>query len=100
MPELPTPAQSPTTLYKGTHYERLTQLIPDWLTTATLARVSPLGSAKLSRPAWYASASPSQHQVLQRTNAEGWRAQNAVDRQLREVQDVYAFAEPLLKMNQ
>lgn len=97
MPELPTPAQSPTTLYKGPHYERLTQLIPDWLTTATLARVSPLGSAELSRPAWYASASPSQHQVLQRTNAEGWRAQNAVDRQLREVQDVYAFAEPLLK---
>ena len=44
-------------------------------------------NAKLSRPTWYASASPPQHKSLQRTNADGWRTQNEVDRQLSKVQD-------------
>lgn len=97
MSELPRPAPSIPTHHKGPHYALIKQKIPLWLSTATPTRIASLSSAELSRPAWYASASPHQHEVLQRTNAEGWRTQNEVDRQLGEVQDVYAFAEPLLK---
>ncbi|MGL5995435.1 MAG: NEL-type E3 ubiquitin ligase domain-containing protein [Pseudomonas proteolytica] len=97
MSELPLPAQPLATLPKGPHYELIKQHIPTWLSTATLARIGQLNTAELSRPTWYASASPPQHEALQRTNAEGWRTQNEVDRQLDEVRDVYAFAEPLLK---
>ena len=64
---------------------------------AVPARISLFNSTTLSRPDWYASASPDQHTTLQLANAEGWRAQNAVDQHLRDVQDLYGFSEPLLQ---
>ena len=83
--------------WKGPHYALIKQQIPDWLTTAVPHRIAALSNTELSRPAWYTRASPQQHDTLQRANAEGWRAQNTVDHQLRDVQDLYGFAEPLLK---
>ncbi|WP_237151273.1 NEL-type E3 ubiquitin ligase domain-containing protein [Pseudomonas sp. ADAK18] len=56
-----------------------------------------MNSAAVSRPAWYTSASTEQHQALKTANAEGWRTHNTVQGKLRDVQDAYAFAEPLLK---
>ncbi|KAA6176257.1 hypothetical protein F3K50_08710 [Pseudomonas marginalis] len=97
MPKFPIPFRTPATPYKGPHYDLIKQKVPDWLSTTSLARVSQLNNAVLSRPAWHTSATPDQHQALKTANAEGWRAQNAVDQQLSNVQDVYAFAEPLLK---
>ena len=97
MPESPPPASPLATPYKGPHYALIQQRIPDWLTTAVPARISLFNSTTLSRPDWYASASPDQHTTLQLANAEGWRAQNAVDQHLRDVQDLYGFSEPLLQ---
>ena len=97
MPKLPTPFRTPETLYKGPHYDLIKQELPDWLSTTSLAKITQLNTAVLSRPAWYTSATPDQHQALKTANVEGWRAQNTVDQQLSNVQDVYAFAEPLLK---
>lgn len=97
MPVLSPPATLPSTRYKGPHYDLIKQKIPDWLTLAPLARVIPLSDINVARPAWHTSASTEQHQALGAFNAEGWRTQNALDRQLSDVKDVYAFAEPLLK---
>jgi hypothetical protein len=97
MPKPSIPSSTPATPYKGPHYGLIKQKIPDWLSTTSLARVSQLNNAVLSRPAWHTSATPDQHQALKTANVEGWRAQNAVDQQLSNVQDAYAFAEPLLK---
>lgn len=97
MPKHSIPSSTPATPYKGPHYDLIKQKIPDWLSTTSLARVSQLNNAVLSRPAWHTSATPDQHQALKTANVEGWRAQNAVDQQLSNVQDAYAFAEPLLK---
>lgn len=82
---------------KGPHYPLIKRNLPDWLSKAELPRVATLNTANLARPAWYASASTDQHHALKRANADGWAAQNTVDQQLRNLQDVYAFAEPLLK---
>ena len=88
MPESPPPASPLATPYKGPHYALIQQRIPDWLTAAVPARISLFNSTTLSRPDWYASASPDQHATLQLANAEVWRAQNAVDQHLRDVQDI------------
>lgn len=88
---------TPVRLYKGPHYELIKQKIPGWLSTTTLARSRQLSAADLSHLPRYRHATPEQHQALKTANAEGWRTQNSVDKTLSGVQDVYAFAEPLLK---
>ncbi len=97
MPIRSLPSSTPARAYKGPHYDLIKRTLPDWLSTASLARAHQMSAADLSRLPEYTRATPAQHQALQTANADGWRAQNAVDRQLRDVQDVYAFAEPLLK---
>ena len=97
MPELPIPPNRPATPYKGPHYDLIKQKIPDWLSTTSPARARQLSSAVLPQPTRYTRATTDQHHALRTANAEGWRTQNAVDRRLSNVQDVYTFAEPLLK---
>ncbi len=82
---------------KGPHYAWIKAQAPGWLTQASLHRLHSLNDLLARRPAWYASASAYQHQTLKQLNAEAWRLQNALDAKLGPVQDVYAFAEPLLK---
>lgn len=82
---------------KGPHHALIKQKIPHWLSTASLARAVQLHGIQPSRAPWYRTATPEQHNALRTTNADSWRTQNSVDRQLSNVQDVYAFAEPLLK---
>lgn len=82
---------------KGPHYAWIKEQAPHWLTQASLQRLHPLNDLAVQRPAWYASASALEHHTLKQLNAEAWRLQNAVDAKLGPVQDVYAFAEPLLK---
>ena len=81
---------------KGPHYALIAQAAPDWLTQADLNRIHPLNHLPLQTAGWYATASAYEHDTLKAFNAEAWQAQNAVDKQLLPVQDVYAFAEPLL----
>ncbi|AZF35860.1 hypothetical protein C4J88_1061 [Pseudomonas sp. R4-39-08] len=97
MPIRSLPSSTPARAYKGPHYDLIKQTIPNWVATTSLARAHQMSAADLSRLPAYTRALPAEHQALQAANAEGWRTQNAVDRQLRDIQDVYAFAEPLLK---
>ncbi|HEX4550014.1 dermonecrotic toxin domain-containing protein [Pseudomonas sp.] len=46
---------------------------------------------------WYANAPRNQHDTLQSLIAAHWQAQNAIDEKLKALQDIQAFAEPLLK---
>ncbi|WP_460131250.1 dermonecrotic toxin domain-containing protein [Pseudomonas sp. S1_E04] len=82
---------------KGPHYTWIKDQAPDWLTQASLQRLHPLNDLTVQRPTWYAAAGALEHHTLKQLNAEAWRLQNAVDAKLGPVQDVYAFAEPLLK---
>ena len=94
---LPTSHQHPGPVEKGLHYELIKNNLPSWLTSANLNRLHPLKRLALQRPAWHATATTLQHATLKKANAEAWSAQNTLDQKLRDVQDVYAFAEPLLK---
>lgn len=89
------PATVPIT--RSAHFTLIKQALPTWLTQASAARVAALGSAAKTAPSAFASASPVAWQRLKIAVAEQWTAQNAVDKHLQHLQDVEAFAEPLLK---
>ena len=82
---------------KGPHYELIKEKIPHWLANASLDRLYPLKDYSLQRLGWHFTASKAQQDNLAASWIEAWTTQNTVDRQLRNVQDVYTFAEPLLK---
>ena len=84
-------------LEKGPHYALIKNTAPGWLTQASLSRVHRLNERVMHRPPWYAATSELHHATLKALNADAWRLQNTVDKHLEHVQDVYAFAEPLLK---
>ncbi|SFA87354.1 NEL-type E3 ubiquitin ligase domain-containing protein [Pseudomonas sp. NFPP24] len=94
-PPQPAPASS---LHpdKGPHYELIKQKIPPWLLATSPARAEALSKARLDLASWYHSAPPQAHASLKTANAQAWVTQNTVDERLEQVQDVYAFAEPLL----
>ncbi|KNH25647.1 hypothetical protein ACS77_18065 [Pseudomonas syringae] len=79
------------------HHELIRNAIPPWLTDASLQRVSALKTVRLNLPDWHRTASASEHQRLKEDIKDHWVAQNSVDKALSELQDVYAFAEPILK---
>ncbi|MFJ2483738.1 dermonecrotic toxin domain-containing protein [Pseudomonas sp. NPDC087598] len=79
------------------HYLHLKESIPDWLGTASPAKRRALRSIQPALPLTLQATPAGLHQQLQALNAAHWRAQSAVDQQLQHLQDVNAFAEPLLK---
>ncbi|MFJ2323463.1 dermonecrotic toxin domain-containing protein [Pseudomonas sp. NPDC087817] len=79
------------------HYLHLVNTIPDWLGTASPRVRLALRSSQPALPASLQAAPVGQHQQLQALGAAHWRAQSEVDQQLKHLQDVNAFAEPLLK---
>ncbi|WP_455885256.1 NEL-type E3 ubiquitin ligase domain-containing protein [Pseudomonas spelaei] len=105
MPDLQIPARLCTPLrtadgdtpHPGPHHALIQQHIPAWLSSATPHRVQALSAVTPVLPAWYLDASQVRHQALKADNAESWRRQNTLDRQLSTLKDVYAFALPLLK---
>lgn len=78
---------------KGRHYALIKERMDDSFTQASIARIQALSEVPLKRETWFSSAG----QSLQTANIEAWKHQNAVDRLLESYQDVYSFAEPLLK---
>lgn len=106
MPNLQIPARLATPLraatdgdspLPGPHHALIQQQIPAWLSSALPHRVQALNAVTPMFPAWYVDAGQARHTALKADNAESWRSQNAVDRQLSALKDVYAFALPLLK---
>jgi hypothetical protein len=82
---------------KSVHYEFIKSAIPEWISQASPHRVGALKSAIRPLPDWTKTASSIEHGLLKKATEESWRAQNDVDRMLSEAQDVYSFAEPLLR---
>jgi hypothetical protein len=79
------------------HYELVKKAIPAWLLNTSTARVKALKTVKLTLPDWYRNASAEAHQYLKSAMQHAWTAQNDVDKTLSHLQDVYAFAKPLLQ---
>ncbi|NVZ18269.1 NEL-type E3 ubiquitin ligase domain-containing protein [Pseudomonas costantinii] len=77
---------------KGPHYSLIKERAPSWLLGTSWARAQALSTTRLSIEPWHHRASA----ALKQANAQAWVTQNNVDERLKAVQDVYAFAEPLL----
>ena len=86
----------PATPDKGPHYSLIQNNLPDWLHTAAWSRAQALGQAPLGLLPELSRAPAALHAPLKVANAGAWAAQNTVDQRLKALQDVYAFAEPLL----
>lgn len=95
MPIMPSPATPDS--FQGRHLEHLKTALPDWLKDSTLSRVNALKATPLPAGAPYAHVSAEAHQPLRRAVAQQWRAHNTLDKRLGDINDLYAFAEPLLK---
>lgn len=85
-----------TTQEKSIHHEFIKEALPTWVTDASLERVRGLKLGMSGIPQWSKEASSALHSRLKETMVASWEAQNHVDRMLGELQEVYAFAEPLL----
>ncbi|VVN17861.1 dermonecrotic toxin domain-containing protein [Pseudomonas fluorescens] len=79
------------------HFDLVKQAIPSWLSEASPARINALKTARASIPDWQANAAKAPQARLKQGIKLGWNAQNDIDRALSELQDVYAFAKPLLQ---
>ncbi|ROM57796.1 hypothetical protein BK648_03240 [Pseudomonas poae] len=78
------------------HYELIQENTPPWLREMSWTKAQALRDTPLMLAPWYRRASVTDHQHLKAANARAWTTQNAVDRYLSQLQDLYAFAEPLL----
>ncbi len=77
---------------KGPHYSLITQKIPPWLRDTAWPRAQALSRTPPAIAPWHTQAGS----ALKQANARAWTTQNDVDKRLQAIQDVYAFAEPLL----
>ncbi|WP_256994669.1 dermonecrotic toxin domain-containing protein [Pseudomonas tolaasii] len=78
------------------HRDYLEQASPAWLTDATPSRRAQLKQAAAPVPDWYRNATPAQLQTLHDKTRASFTAQTALDKAMAPVQDIDAFAEPLL----
>jgi hypothetical protein len=79
------------------HYELIKKAIPPWLANSSAQRIRALKTARLQIPDGYNAASTTTHRQLKNDIKLNWTAQNNVDQALSSLQDVYAFAKPLLQ---
>ena len=86
----------PATPDKGPHYALIQNTLPDWLHTTAWHRAQALARAPLNLLPELQHAPAALHAALKAANAQAWAAQNSVDQRLKDLQDVYTFAEPLL----
>ncbi|WP_330207629.1 NEL-type E3 ubiquitin ligase domain-containing protein [Pseudomonas sp. AM14(2022)] len=102
MPTLSPQGQPPRTAHLvspdvSVHYQTIEKAIPAWLRASSAKRVNELQLHRLKLPAWYQEVSDAEHLRLQQQMENAWKAQNQVDKALSSLQDVYAFAKPLLQ---
>ncbi|MBD9614008.1 hypothetical protein IB245_21120 [Pseudomonas sp. PDM02] len=90
---LPTPVADDN---KGHHYAFIKNRIHPVFKGASVRRAQELSLTQTASGHWVRSVTDFDHAPLQEANLELWSTQNAVDRFMDEVQDVYTFAEPLL----
>ncbi|KJZ49224.1 NEL-type E3 ubiquitin ligase domain-containing protein [Pseudomonas fluorescens] len=80
----------------GPNTEIIKNAIPGWLIKASPERRAALRGALLEIPAWYKNASAEQRKEIKRLTEASLNSQNALDAMMNRVQDLTAFAEPLL----
>lgn len=95
MPDFTSPTQRP--IAQSIHHDRVNKAIPDWLRETSPARVSALKDVTVKVPDWHRSATPVARQRLNNAVSRQWAAQNDIDQTLRDLQDIRAFAKPLLQ---
>jgi len=78
------------------HAEFIADAIPDWLVNASPERREALKTTELILPDWYLAASQAQRQALNASFVASMTSQNLLDKTLSRMQDIDAFAEPLL----
>ncbi|MGH8385710.1 MAG: NEL-type E3 ubiquitin ligase domain-containing protein [Pseudomonas sp.] len=93
---LTTPLEIPP-FEKSIHFDLIRKAIPTWLLSTSVARVNALKNAKLSHLDWHSSSTPAAQRSLKNAASRHWTAQNNVDKALRDLLDVSAFAKPLLQ---
>lgn len=81
---------------KGPHYSLIKHRMPDWLYTTAWPRAQALGRVSTAHLPALLRTSTADHAPIKAANARAWTTQNAVDQRLKDLQDVYAFAQPLL----
>lgn len=88
------PLKTVNTPFKGRHYDHIKNTVSKELTNISLPRAHTLSATTFKREIWYqGSGQP----ALQAANLRAWKAQNETDRLFAKLQNIYAFAEPLLK---
>lgn len=86
-----------TSTYKGQHYDLIKSRIDPVFSDMQLHRAHALGNTPLQLESWMTDASAGELERMSADNRRAWGAQNRIDRLLGRLQDIYAFAEPLLK---
>ncbi|MBN3863338.1 hypothetical protein HCU66_13960 [Pseudomonas frederiksbergensis] len=86
-----------TTKYKGQHYDLIKSRIDSVFTGMPLHRSDALRNTRLHRESWMTEAPQPHQDRLASANKKAWGAQNKIDKLLGRLEDVYSFAEPLLK---
>ena len=78
------------------HYDLLKSRLPAWYSAAATHRQQALAEHSLTLPTWYRRASHGARTALLARHGQYHATLNRIDRQLGAVQDIMAFAEPLL----
>lgn len=89
-PDIPVPGD------QGQHYDLIKQAIPACLTRAAPQRRTALRQTPATIPDWYAAATAEQREQLNRSLNARCDSQNKLDQLMANVQEVNAFAHPLL----
>ncbi|MGW8464512.1 NEL-type E3 ubiquitin ligase domain-containing protein [Pseudomonas sp. CLCA07] len=89
-------AQSPAAELQSAHAEFIANAIPAWLVNASSERREALKNAPLILPDWYLAASQAQRQALNASFVASVTSQNLLDKTMSRLQDIDAFAQPLL----
>lgn len=81
----------------GTHYDFIKAKIPAWFTQSSARRRDELTRQTLQLPHWFVAATPATRATLALGHARFRDSLNTVDQSLGRIDDIAAFAEPLLK---
>ncbi|MGE8186729.1 NEL-type E3 ubiquitin ligase domain-containing protein [Pseudomonas sp. NPDC086278] len=91
-----TALQSAAAEQQSTHVEFIAQSIPAWLVNASPERRAMVKNAPITLPDWYLMASQAQRQALNASLMTSMASQNLLDKTMARMQDINAFAQPLL----
>ncbi|VVO01882.1 NEL-type E3 ubiquitin ligase domain-containing protein [Pseudomonas fluorescens] len=92
----PIKVNSPESNEKGIHFDFIKNTIPEYLIQASPLRRKVLKATKPTLSQWYENSSTDQQRVLKRLIEADGHAQNKWDKTIEAVQNITAYAKPLL----